>query len=153
MSQWKWIFRIFSNLWCFKFSEYKKQSYFKVRILNLGIFIHVHLQAKHSCKFLSLLSTLREKCPYSKLFWSVFFPNWTEYHEILRISPYSVWMWENTDQNDSVYEHFLRSVSLIQIDMTAIKHKKFPVVYTYQLTTKQIFMCRVISFYEVRLLK
>ena len=33
-------------------------------------------------------------------------------------------MWEDTDQNDSVYEHFLHSVSLIQIDMTAIKHKK-----------------------------
>ena len=37
---------------------------------------------------------------------------WTEYGEILRIvriSPYSVRMWENTDQNKSEYGYFLRS--------------------------------------------
>ena len=39
---------------------------------------------------------LHEKCPYSKLFWSVF----------SRI-PYSVRMPENTDQNNSQYGHFL----------------------------------------------
>ena len=32
------------------------------------------------------------------LFWSVFSRIRTEYGEILRISPYSVRMWENTDQ-------------------------------------------------------
>ena len=35
---------------------------------------------------------------------------WTEYLEIPRISPYSVRMWENTDQKRSEYGHFLRSV-------------------------------------------
>ena len=30
---------------------------------------------------------------------------------ILRISPYSVWMRENADQNNSEYGHFLRSVN------------------------------------------
>ena len=30
---------------------------------------------------------------------------WTEYREILCISPYSVQMRENTDQNNSKYEH------------------------------------------------
>ena len=40
---------------------------------------------------------LREKCPYSELFWSVFSHIRTEYREILRISPYSVRMRENTD--------------------------------------------------------
>ena len=30
--------------------------------------------------------------------------------EVLRISPYSVWMQENTDQNNSECGHFLRSV-------------------------------------------
>ena len=30
----------------------------------------------------------------------------------VRISLYSVWMWENADQNNSKYEHFLRSVVL-----------------------------------------
>ena len=50
--------------------------------------------------------TLRKKCPYSELFWSVFFRIWAEYGEILRISPYSVRMRENTDQNNSEYGHF-----------------------------------------------
>ena len=44
---------------------------------------------------------LREKCPYSELFWSVFFYIRTEYGEIRSISPYSVQMWENLDQNNS----------------------------------------------------
>ena len=43
-------------------------------------------------------STLRENCPYSEFFWSVFFRISTEYREILRISPYLVWMRENMDQ-------------------------------------------------------
>ena len=30
--------------------------------------------------------TLREKCPYSEFFWSVFSRIWTDYGEILRIS-------------------------------------------------------------------
>ena len=45
---------------------------------------------------------LREKCPYSELYWSVFSRIQTEYGEIPRIFPYSVQMWENTDQNNSV---------------------------------------------------
>ena len=48
--------------------------------------------------------TLREKCPYSELFWSVFSRIRTEYGEI-----YSVRMQENTDQNNSEYGHFLHS--------------------------------------------
>ena len=52
---------------------------------------------------------LRKKCPYLELFLSVFSRIWTEYGEILRISPYSVRMRENTDQNNSEYIHFLRS--------------------------------------------
>ena len=46
-------------------------------------------------------TTLREKCPYSELFWSAFSHIWAEYGEILGISPYSVRMRENTDQNNS----------------------------------------------------
>ena len=56
--------------------------------------------------------TLHEKCPYSELFWSAFSRIWTEYGEILCISPYSARMRENTDQNHSEYGHFLRSVTL-----------------------------------------
>ena len=54
---------------------------------------------------------LREKCPYSELFWSVFSHIWTEYGEIQSISPYSVQMRENTDQNNSEYGHSLLSVA------------------------------------------
>ena len=53
--------------------------------------------------------SLRKKCPYSELFWSAFSRIRTEYREILRISPYSVRMRENTDQNNFEYGHFLRS--------------------------------------------
>ena len=35
-------------------------------------------------------SSLREKCPYSEFFWSVFSCNRTEYGEIRGIFPYSV---------------------------------------------------------------
>ena len=45
----------------------------------------------------------REKCPYLQLFWFAFFRIRTEYGEILRISPYSVQMRENTVQNNSEY--------------------------------------------------
>ena len=54
--------------------------------------------------------SLREKCLYSELFWSAFSRIRTEYGEILRISPYSIRMRENVDQNKSEYGYFLRSV-------------------------------------------
>ena len=55
---------------------------------------------------------LREKCTYLELFWSTFSRIRTGYGEILRISPYSVRMRENTDQKNSEYGHFLRSDGL-----------------------------------------
>ena len=54
-------------------------------------------------------NTLRKKYPYSELFWSVFSRIRTENGEIRSISPYSIRMRENTDQNNSEYEHFSRS--------------------------------------------
>ena len=53
--------------------------------------------------------SLREKCPYSKLFRSAFSRIRTEYGEIRIISPHSVRMRENMDQNNYEYGHFLRS--------------------------------------------
>ena len=41
------------------------------------------------------LETLREKCPYSEFFWSVFSHIQTEYEEMQSISLYSVQMREN----------------------------------------------------------
>ena len=58
---------------------------------------HFILHFKHHCY------SLREKCPYSELHWFRIFLY------ILRKSPYSVRMRENTDQNNSEYGHFLRS--------------------------------------------
>ena len=54
--------------------------------------------------------TLREKYPYSELFWSEFSRIRTEYGEIQSISPCSVQMWESMDKNNSKYGHFLRRV-------------------------------------------
>ena len=60
-----------------------------------------------------LTLTLRKKCPYSELFWSAFSCIRTEYGQMRSISPYSVRMRENVDQNNSEYGHFLRSVRLV----------------------------------------
>ena len=54
--------------------------------------------------------SLREKCLGSKFFWSVVSRILTGYGEILRISPYSVQVQENTDQKSSKYGHFSCSV-------------------------------------------
>ena len=53
--------------------------------------------------------TLRRKWPYSELFWSAFSRIRTGYGEIRSISPNSVRMRENTDQDNSEYGHFSRS--------------------------------------------
>ena len=58
--------------------------------------------------------SLREKCQYLELFWSAFFLIRTEYGEILRISPYSVQMRENMDQNNSEYALFMQYVFWVQ---------------------------------------
>ena len=64
-------------------------------------------------KSLSKVS-LRKKCPYSEFFWSPFSRILTEYGEILRISPYSVQMPENTDQNNFEYGQFLRTMCMFR---------------------------------------
>ena len=57
--------------------------------------------------------TLREKCPYSDLFWSAFSHIRTEYGEVRSISLYSVRMRENVDQNNYEYGNFLHSDSFV----------------------------------------
>ena len=47
---------------------------------------------------------------FGVVFWSVFSRIQTEYGEIWNISPYSVQMWDSTDQNNSEYRRFSRSV-------------------------------------------
>ena len=53
-------------------------------------------------------------CPYSELFWSIFSRIRTEYGETIRISSYSVQIGENTDQYNSEYGHFFRSVRVTE---------------------------------------
>ena len=78
--------------------------------------------------FVQYLS-LRKKCPYLKLFWPVFFHIRTEYGEIRNVSPYSVQMWENTDQNNSKYGHFLRFYAVSDFKNIKDKRcKRFPTV-------------------------
>ena len=55
---------------------------------------------------------LHEKCPYSKLFRSPFSRICNEYGEIRSISPHSVKIRENADQNNSEYGHLLHSGTL-----------------------------------------
>ena len=58
--------------------------------------------------------TLRERCPYSELFWSAFSRIRTEYGDILHISPHSVRMRENADQNNFEHGHFSRSDNITE---------------------------------------
>ena len=59
---------------------------------------------------LSRISTLSKKCPYLELFWSGFSRIRTESGEIRSISPQSIRMRENADQNNSKCGHFSRRV-------------------------------------------
>ena len=59
------------------------------------------------------ITTLHEKCPYLEFFWSVFSRIWTEYREIQSTSQLLVQMWENTDQKNSEYGHFLHNAKYI----------------------------------------
>ena len=71
------------------------------------MFILLSLQEQHSV--FSVKGTLRQKCPYLEFFWSVFSRIRTEYGDFASKSLYSVVMWENTDQKNSEYGHFLHS--------------------------------------------
>ena len=52
-------------------------------------------------------NTRTNLCPNTDFFWCLFSRTRTEYGEILRISPYSVQMRENTDQKKlRVWKHF-----------------------------------------------
>ena len=53
--------------------------------------------------------SLREKCLYSEIFWSVISRIQTEYGEIQSISPYFFRMRENMDLKNCEYGHFSRS--------------------------------------------
>ena len=113
-----------------------------MQIININDTQGKHATIKLPYHILKLLVTasLREKCPYSEFFWSVFFRSWTEYGDILRISLYSVRMRENMDQKNSEYGHFsrnaydLQNTKLPKTGMKFIKNTKATtsVMNTYQ---------------------
>ena len=84
--------------------------------------------------------SLREKCPYSELFWSVFSSIRTGYGDTRSFSPYSVWMRENTEQNTSEYVHFLRSVKVNKRDPT-IKETLYARLTSMHVMSPQIVKC------------
>ena len=59
--------------------------------------------------------TLRKKFPSLELFWSGFFRIRNEYGEIQSISPYSVRMRENADQNNSECGHFFTKCDILML--------------------------------------
>ena len=58
------------------------------------------------------IKSLREMCPNTEFFWSVFSRIWTKCGNLLRVSPYSVQIRENMDQKNSVFGHFLHSENI-----------------------------------------
>ena len=77
---------------------------------HISHLILVFLSLTLSSEITARRVTLRKKCPYSELFWSVFSHIQTELGEMRSIFPYSVRMLKNTDQNKSEYGHFSHTV-------------------------------------------
>ena len=94
--------------------------------------------------------TLREKCPYSEFFWSAFSRIWTEYGEIRSITSYSVQMRENTDPENSEYEHFSWSFSKRIITVLFINFGTF-VPINENIVNQNIFVNKIlpVSFINI----
>ena len=78
--------------------------------------LHICMQCKFFSGFSVCMTVYRGlHCVKSAVFGlslAAFSRIWTVYGEILFISPYSIRMRENTDQNNAEYRHFLRSVNI-----------------------------------------
>ena len=97
----------------FKFLAY----YFCLQICAKTIFAQSK-QKKHWNSFNMLCSSvliisLALPCLYSEFFRSVFSLMRTEYRDLICKSPHSVRMRENTDQENSEHEHFIRRIELV----------------------------------------
>ena len=94
------------------FFSNKNSVSFSTPVVNILYCCHKSLKFGQYLDYLDYrVTTLREKCPCWEFFWSVFSCIWTEYGEILSISPYSVRMGENTGHKNYEYGHFLRRAS------------------------------------------
>ena len=76
------------------------------------LFVYILIFSCYFNPFQSYISflSMREKFSYSEFFWLIFSRVRIECGQILRISPYSVRMRENSYQKNSEYGHFSRSV-------------------------------------------
>ena len=92
--------------------------YWKDKCKNSTIFYHLSWKTI----FTNCLERirLRKRCQYLELLWSACSNIGTEYRETRSISPYTVQTRENTDQNNSEYEHFLCSVGFWKLRVSKI---------------------------------
>ena len=90
----EFFWSVFSRMFCFLtrregwsdffiFRQTSHESHPRLHVLSLQISFHNVLEFRQHQSISSPLS-LREKCPYSEFFWSVFSRIRTEYGEILR---------------------------------------------------------------------
>ena len=76
--------------------------------------------------FLWRIITAWKVSKYVVFFWSMFSRIRTEYGEILRIFPYSVQMWKNTDQKKPrIWTLFTQGISLIGITLLHKQPQKY----------------------------
>ena len=75
---------------------------------------------------------LRQKCPYSEFFWSVFSRIRAEYGEIRSISLYSVLIRENTEEKNSEYTVYFTIYIILQSVSCQCSHlfRFFPLFYS-----------------------
>ena len=97
-----YIYRFYTiPLYIYTYNIYYIYTIYHIYYIYMYIYIRMHLPKYFKSGFtlytLELLQRIRQ--------W------WMPYNKILRISPYSVRMRENTDQNNSEYGHFWRSVT------------------------------------------
>ena len=104
-----WITTLKSNRQNFILYDWQLVKIIPLYLNNIPLERSVHIIIPKSERV-----SLRKKCPYSELFWSVFpriRTDLTVSVQMRLISPFSVRMREITDQNNSEYGHFSQSVS------------------------------------------
>ena len=88
---------------------------FPSRISDITLTYYYQQKQYRQTKLVYISVKLRELYPYSRFLWSAFSCIWTKYGETFRISPYSVQMRENTDQESSEYGFVSRSLTEIYL--------------------------------------
>ena len=82
---------------------------------------------------------LRKYTAWKVSLFGVILVRWTEYEEIIQISPYSVQMQENMDQNNSEYRYFLWSDNWWLITVNVCYKTSPPWIFDMALSTVLIY--------------